>query len=318
MAQTIRNRKNLIWLLFIAMCLIFSSSTCEEPIDLQIEDEKQLVVICEFSPENVFDVVVSESKSVLNTSDEVEYRRDAKVEIMGSGQASFGLDLTNDVVGGVPYYRSEVKPEIIRNYSLRVEVNDLPMIEAVSSIPEAIAVEGKIRDLEINPKEGDIYTYSADLIFEWEDKANEANYYHLNIYRPITFFWVLDGDTLTNVVDPLGAEQISENLNAEALFQINFNGGVLLKDETFDGSLVSLPIRLQFELDRSEELFELLYVELRTVSKDYYDFHAAVSLQQEDTRTTPLSEPVIIPTNIRGGLGVFAGYNLARDTLSTK
>ena len=308
------------WLILLALCLIFSASTCEEPIDLPFEDPLQLVVVCEFTPNKAFEVVVSESKSILNSNTETVYRKDALVEIELNDQSTYRLKLQDDISNSVPFYSTEMEetPDIGEFYSLKVEVGDLPPVSASNIIPPPVVVAGEIGEIEIEQVRGEVYSYVADVIFKWEDDASIEDYYHLNIFRPITFFWVLDGDTLTNVVDPIGAEQIQESLNAEAPFQVNFNGGVLLKDETFNGQEISLPVKLQFELDRSEELFEFLYIELRAVSKEYYLFHSAVSKQQQDTRVTPVSEPFIVPTNIQGGLGLFAGYSINQDTLRTK
>ncbi|WP_128546447.1 DUF4249 domain-containing protein [Larkinella soli] len=47
---------------------------------------------------------------------------------------------------------------------------------------------------------------------------------------------------------------------------------------------------------------------LLNVEEAYYQYHRALALQKQ-ADNNPFAEPVLLPTNIEGGLGCFAGYN---------
>ena len=54
-----------------------------------------------------------------------------------------------------------------------------------------------------------------------------------------------------------------------------------------------------------------------SVDQAYYQFQEAV-IRQRRSRNNPFAEPVLIPSNIDGGLGCFAGYNNAILTKTLK
>jgi hypothetical protein len=89
--------------------------------------------------------------------------------------------------------------------------------------------------------------------------------------------------------------------------------GVLFEDASFNGRRVSFSFPMQTRL-KGRELFGQLFVELRTISEDYYRFYSSVGRQQ-DNPGPPYSEPVIVFTNVEDGRGIFAGYNSARDSI---
>ena len=316
--KKIWNNRLLYYLL--GLYLVCNAATCEEPVDLIIEEPVQLVAVCEFTPSEPFRIFVSESKSVLDRVDRpAVYRNDAEVFVAREGQSPELLQWREEIPGAAPFFQSQLLAEPDVSYELTITAPGFDTLRAVNHIPDAVPFESDIGTIEIIANEGTSLNYRLDLEFSWEDDPAVENFYHLNIYRPISFFWIEQGgDTITNIVDPLGAEFLSESLNPDGAFIVNFNGGILIKDDAFDGQNVILPLRYEFQIDTSEELFEFLYVELRSVSKAYYQFHTGVSLQQESSRTTPLSEPVIIPSNIENGLGLFAGYYSTRDTLKRK
>lgn len=312
------NMHTVLFCCLLGSYLLFVASTCERPVDIEIDEPLQLVAVCEFSPQEPFRVFVSESKSILDRVDkETIYKEDAVVQIIEGDNPPQLIRLKNGS-GAAPYYESDFFPKANQTYTLRVDANNFPSIQAIDQIPDAVPFESILNGIEVEYISDNTYSYTLDLEFRWEDKANVENYYHLNIYRPISFFWLEDGDTITNIVNPLGAEFLSESLNSDGLFTINFNGGALVQDIAFDGQEVDLPVKFQFQINANEELFEFLYIELRSVSKTYYQFNTNVSLQHEEGRSTPLSDPVVISSNIKDGLGIFAGFNATRDTLKRK
>ncbi|GAB4005763.1 hypothetical protein GCM10028808_06310 [Spirosoma migulaei] len=58
-------------------------------------------------------------------------------------------------------------------------------------------------------------------------------------------------------------------------------------------------------------------VNLLSVDQSYYRYQEAI-IRQRRSRNNPFAEPVLIPSNIEGGLGCFAGYNNATLTMKLK
>lgn len=58
-------------------------------------------------------------------------------------------------------------------------------------------------------------------------------------------------------------------------------------------------------------------VNLLSIDQSYYRYQEAI-IRQRRSRNNPFAEPVLIPSNIEGGLGCFAGYNNATLTLKLK
>ncbi|MVM33364.1 DUF4249 family protein [Spirosoma sp. HMF4905] len=58
-------------------------------------------------------------------------------------------------------------------------------------------------------------------------------------------------------------------------------------------------------------------VNLLSIDQSYYRYQEAI-IRQRRSRGNPFAEPVLIPSNIEGGLGCFAGYNNATLTLKLK
>lgn len=58
-------------------------------------------------------------------------------------------------------------------------------------------------------------------------------------------------------------------------------------------------------------------VNLLSIEQSYYRYQEAI-IRQRRSRNNPFAEPVLIPSNIDGGLGCFAGYNNSTLTLKLK
>ena len=51
-----------------------------------------------------------------------------------------------------------------------------------------------------------------------------------------------------------------------------------------------------------------VYVELRTITQEYYKYHSSLA-RQLIVRQDPFAEPVTIYNNIEGGYGNFSGFS---------
>ncbi|AKD57753.1 DUF4249 domain-containing protein [Spirosoma radiotolerans] len=100
----------------------------------------------------------------------------------------------------------------------------------------------------------------------------------------------------------------------------------LLTDEGLDGTVLvsgrSFLTSTTFKTNESTSFYgqyqtASVTVNLMSVEQTYYRFQEAV-IRQRRVRNNPFAEPVLIPSNIEGGLGCFAGYNNATTTFTLK
>ncbi len=137
---------------------------------------------------------------------------------------------------------------------------------------------------------------------KWQDPANQANYYQVaGIFRYTT-----------------SAAAIEEKYNGLA-FDDDARG--LFTDAGLDGTVMpSGPsgrafIATSSTSSQQSSFFNqyktaVVTVNLMSIDQAYYRFQEA-TIRQRRSRNNPFAEPVLIPSNIMGGLGCFAGYNNA-------
>ncbi|GAB3778286.1 hypothetical protein GCM10028818_26950 [Spirosoma horti] len=139
----------------------------------------------------------------------------------------------------------------------------------------------------------------------WTDPAGQPNYYQLAGY----FRYLSKLDQLGNF--PLTYDDDNRGLLSDE----GLDGTVLLSGRSFLTSTT-------FSTNESTSFYgqyrkASVAVNLMSVERTYYQFQTAV-IRQRRVRNNPFAEPVLIPSNIEGGLGCFAGYNNSVTTFTLK
>lgn len=152
--------------------------------------------------------------------------------------------------------------------------------------------------------------------FTWVDPAGEANYYRVNVYELI--------DAPSFRFDPVEKKYYEYRqifVNNYRIDRNNFRGD-FQNDKNLDGTTFVSP---QFEsfnglanygggvvvegkpLLPSRPAERLgIFLQIMNVDVPYYEFHRSLENYNGDN---PFTEPSLIYTNVKGGFGVFAGYN---------
>ncbi|WP_373512620.1 DUF4249 domain-containing protein [Persicitalea sp.] len=152
--------------------------------------------------------------------------------------------------------------------------------------------------------------------FTWDDPAGEANYYRVNVYE------VIDAPAFRfNQAEKKYYEYRQTFINNYRVDRNNFRS-VFQNDKNLDGTTFASP---QFESyssllnygggitvdgkpllpSRPAERVGI-YLQVQNVDVPYYEFHRSLENYNGDN---PFTEPSLIYTNVKGGLGVFASYN---------
>ena len=269
---------------------------CEGTVEFPgAPSRSELVVTSEFSAESPwvvivqrtvgFDEVVTFPASVQNATVTIEGDDGSRVELEHKG-------------GGF-YHSNCCKPQAGVTYQLQVEAKGFEPVSAIDMLPEPAKIQD-MRMTSVNAEWGPTKRLEVD----FKDDGSTVNFYELSV------LWNLRWSEVEFTV--LNAE-IQDQLNDYALGSIFepdldkiYAHRMLLHDKAFD----SREFTLILETYPSNGIAELgggLSVKMRTVSEAYYRYRRSQVLQNNAT-SDPFAEPVEVRSNVRGGLGMFAGY----------
>lgn len=165
-----------------------------------------------------------------------------------------------------------------KTYSLRVIIPDGRVAEASCTIPvhsvdrSTVSLEKSSMNQQSSP--------FTNVSVKWQDRAGEPNYYALYHY----YYSFYSGDKVPS----------SSYQGIRAYYD----------DTNRDGQyFVSKPISVQPDSKNSHNMFILCLTD-----KLYYDYHKAIEASQLN-KDNPFADPIRMPTNVRGGYGLFTGYN---------
>ncbi len=287
---------------------------CETVIDVDLpEQEPELVLNSYFGTDTTFIVTLHESKSILDASYDFEVVHDASIQLYADGQliGTFTESkIENEYGTEFGNYVLDHYPEAGVNYSIVTSKTGFRTVEAEDVIPLE-KTNPAIEDFK-DISDGDYYgdrryhvTYSLNdppgedfyevfLYVEepwYEYYADEdTSYYYQNGYRKYRVYY----------------EEIGAELNE---FEDHSVDPTLFSDELFDGRKYTHTIEASIYRNSSNEDEKIkLYLEVRHVSKAYFLYKKSFGLQQ-GSEGNPFAEPALVYNNVKGGLGIFAGYD---------
>ena len=216
---------------------------------------------------------VIDSSTVLN-----QVIRSAKVTVSdGIQEEVLRLKINPGTIPPFIYYGSSIMGETGKTYTLKVTYLD-KTIESTTSIPKTISItSASYQKKNIQENKGYIF-------LKFEDPKNEKNYYHI-------------------------ATQLKKQ---DSIFIPALYGN--LDDNNFESSLVSLQINRGISLypkTKFQPYFEdgnIIVVKLRTMNKQAFDFWNSWQNEIVNGQNPIFPSNTSLKTNIKGGLGIWAGY----------
>ncbi len=289
-------------LLLAGVCLL---AACEKDVtSLNLPAiESQLVLYAFISPQDtVVSVRVYESKPVFTdrTGGVSDLIPDATVTL-SDGQKSVALSLPGNVgqgPGTSSYYvmARDFPIEAGKTYMLRVSTPDGRLATAQCTVPAAPPVPEVRFDPALDTTTSgtagqQVYTGAL----HWQDPAGEENFYRV------------DADVNRVRTDNRGV--VSDEWG-----QVLWNDGksTTFSDARLDGAQFSSP-ETTIQVVRGYHGSVTLYAYLLHTDRAYFEYHRTL---RANTDSNPFAEPVLLYSNVEGGLGVFAAFN--RRTLEVK
>jgi hypothetical protein len=198
-------------------------------------------------------------------------------------------------------------------YSLQVSAHEHETIIVYATTPQSVPIiDAKLDSL--NMVIGPSNEYIIPLEVTFRDPAGLGDYYFPIVSTTRNMISVFMGDT---TVREFGRRVMLESSDPSSDFR-DLNGDFLALDDTsFDGAVYTLRrfIRIypeQFHLigpsgnDHIETVITSLRFELVHSGEEYFKYIRSVLLQR-GTSSNPFAQPVQVYTNVKGGLGIFAG-----------
>ena len=290
---------------------------CEKEVPLEVEQtDQKLAILCTFSPGEPFNLELAKSTSLFHSNSNSNLIDDAEIIICSDSYCAPAFPLppnVTDISNTNSKYQSAdelIIPEENKDYNITIKIDGFDAISAQSSIPQLAEISHfTIGEITKYANEFDtIQDYNIRLAFKFLDDINEDNFYHAKFYQVLNDTsndLLSDPDTIAILDANKGFSLIDDKLSGNVTVTA---GGILFNDKPFNKSLQELVFEPNFSFKNTiHEPIEII-IELRTVSKEYYDYFNS-AYRQNAQENVPFSDPTIIYSNVTNGLGVFAGYS---------
>jgi hypothetical protein len=250
--------------------------------------KSQLVINAFISPQDtLLRVFVYGSKPVLD--DQPRYDHDALTDAtvtLSDGQRTILLPVTKAFPFAYQARRDELPVRAGNTYYLEVRTPDGRRAKAQCTVPVANANAEWVMD-SVDVSENGFNSKLFTGSWHWQDQAGEENYYRVEAEV-----------TLTRVN--------SRNEFFEQSIPLSWDGNksTFFSDSRLDGTRFTSP-ETTFALNQFVTSATLYAYQL-TTDRAYFEYHRTMRANETGN---PFVEPVLIYSNVEGGLGVFAAFN---------
>lgn len=301
--------------------LVILSFSCQKELEIKLPDfDPKPVVNCLFSTDTNF---------VINLSHSISLNDSVKVDIENAKCYLFSDEILIDSLSYISdgFYKSNIKPEQGKYYKLKVISTNFDEVSSISYIPvtpQILNIEQQ--DFAVPPP-----VYSSDitenvplnkLSITFLDDANVENYYELKIL--IKRYWAdIQENQIQRCPRLFSYDEVIRNediLDYEPnLFVFSdslFNG----QTKTIDFLYKQDGITMGCNSDDCVYFYGQyrIYYKFRAISKEMYDYRKSLIKHVYNQPTTGFEvfgDPVPMYSNIKNGLGVFAGYTEVYDSI---
>ena len=299
---------------FLVAALLLS---CEKEIELATKSNKCIVanaLITENEPIEVFvysavDYVGRKSSRLLENATLAVYRNgELMEEICGMNTDSS--------------YCTSVIPKTGETYSIKIECQQYRTVTAEATVPNPVQVKVLEPDSVTVFLYDDGYrTHESSGVVEVSiaDTTNELRYYLLTItgyYHPFNNPSAIKTTVLVPEYNNATAPPTSMTDILNHLFEssdvqhVEEREYILFSNQHWRGGSTTLRFGLEHSSDIPSD------IEVMSFDEEYYKYFISKELQKAgDEESLMFSEPVTLYSNVKNGLGLFAGYNMATAKL---
>lgn len=278
--------------LIFSGCLFLTS--CETVLDLEVQSIPKLTIISNLNPDNPAGqrVYVYATQSPSDSS-KFYTPEDLVVNVTEvESNTTFLLD-TSIFEGKTTFKFPSGFIKAGFTYSITAFAPGFDIVQATTVIPRPSTISNlEIKDIRIEQSDAHEFKKIIRYKLSFDIDNFESNYYHLVFYNEY------NGRENLIIVDP-------EPTDHQPFIQ-HYEYGVLIDGQDLD---LNKPLVFDFQdWEINNNNLIRVYVELRTISEEYYKYHSSLT-RQLIIRQDPFAEPVTIFNNIEGGFGNFSGFS---------
>ena len=270
------------------------------------QTQSKLVVTCFISPrDTLLTVNVNRSVPIYGTPSVAPELSDGTVVTLSDGTATVRLSLD---VAGTPAtsdrFIASARNLPIRpggTYFLSVTTPDGLRASASCTVPERASDQINIRLDSVQSSNGSPDSKEYSLSVEWQDAPGEGDYYRVFAER-----------TLGRISQCPPGQPCQVSISySPVYFQ---QGDVYTADAGQDGRrfIVREGKFSYYSSGSSGQPERKVDVMLLTTDRNYYEYHRKLDQYSEDN---PFAEPTPLYSNVVGGLGIFAAYQLVKQEI---
>ncbi len=299
--------------------LLLTWMACETVVEIDPPAyEPELVVTSYFAPDSLWSAAIHRSLGVGVSQDpSAQYVENATVTILS------GSDIVDTLrYAGRGRYASNTEryPVAGKPYTLRAHAPGMTTAEAVSTAPVPTPIsEISFENLGlISPDVPIAREYKFRLRFRLEDPPGR-NFYRFGIYRFRENFnrhFYPDLNLPDSVYRPISVDtgDVSWSCGYSDAYHGTPSTGcpgcgcndAAVTDQFFDGQAYQVSVTFSLYLSSGGDRNEILLL-LSTLSEDYFEVKR--TLEEQAEQDAAFSAPLDVYSNVKGGLGVFAGYS---------
>ncbi len=282
--------KKILFLIVVA----WGISACETKLDLsEISGRNRLVVNSLINDQDKIEIQVSKTIPLGSTA-AVEFIKNALVTISDENGNTVGFTYN---VGTDKYENTVFRANAGKYYRVSVKAPGFDEVYAEMIMPgKAISVPSTWKDSTDLDTSG--YP-TGTLTVNLNDKASENNYYRISLfyYDDITAMW--------NTLQPVTRDAAIEN---EAI--VSEDGSWVFSDRTFDGQQKRIAFITPFGYAQGTPKYLIV---TESLNEPYFQYFQSIENYKAGAGVFGEATPVF--SNIRNGVGIWAGSSISRDTI---
>ena len=283
---------------------------CRKSFEIELPNHPKPVVNCLIHPDSLWKLNL-----VWSSSPTGEYVfaniGDAQVEMKWPAG---GVFLNSYVDGKTSYYsHPDQKVPSLENtgISLIINIGDT-VITSTTRIPPKPHIELTVNTLKVktytDPVSGEIYGYGVDGNADLKiiRPATGQRYYTLSAsYRLYTMY---GSDPYSGVREVFSDDLYVRTDDRRCLASMTKDEGYLVDLGPDEPATAEFFINIDGGIAYPYEPFEYFVISVNSITEEYYQYSKKIR-DQYVSSLDPFGEPVRIPSNIEGGVGIFSGYN---------
>ena len=284
--------------IYISVIAGLLANSCEMVVDVEIPTHKPTLVINSFiDPSEPFSAQISNSLGVLDRG-EIKSIDSAVVKIYEGDILIDQLQLSQN--GN--YISANKFPLPGKSYKITASASPYDDVYATAEVPSEVNISDIV--FKDSVASGNSYNITSSVTFTIHDPSIK-NYYEVSLY-----YLIYDSLTLESQLSPIYVYSNDPAIESNDAGSNN----ILFTDEHFNGKNYNLEILFSpvFHPEGKVSDYDLV---LNFANASEGAFLYKTTLSKNQASFNPFAEPAPVYTNIKNGLGIFAGKNSSYITV---